>query len=215
MTEDAAYVRAYTRALLSAARFTATIPAVQRDLAAVMGALAESLDLRRWICRRVIGSPARRTADAQQRLAGLVSPMTLSLLVRMAAWNHLHLIPAVVKRFDLAVRKLEGRRTAHVICAQTPDSATLATIRTRMTAQRADISVRQTGKGGLESPPSGVQDATKLLDLEVQIDPALLAGLTIRMEDQVFDASLAGRLARLRQALANPGRAPHAADAQA
>ena len=191
MTSDASYIRAYSRALLGAARATSAIPTVQLDLAAVMGALAESVDLRRWFCRRVISSPVRRTAEAQERLAGLVSPMTLRLLVRMAAWNHLHLLPGVVKRFELAVRTLEGRRTARVVCAQTPDDATLAAIRTRM--------------GG---------DAG-LLELELLTDPALLAGLTIRTEDQVFDASLAGRLARLRQALANPGRAPSAATAHA
>jgi len=188
MNSDAAYIRAYSRALLGAARFTATIPAAQRDLAAVMTALTESADLRRWVCRRIISSPARRTVEATQRLEKLVTPMTLRLLVRMAAWNHLHLIPEVVKRFELAVRQSEGRRTARVVCAQTPDAATLTAIRTRM--------------GGT---------AGGLLDLDVQTDPALLAGLTIRMEDQVFDASLAGRLARLRQALANPGRAPSAA----
>ena len=190
MTEDAAYVRAYARALLSAARFSASIPAVQRDMAGVMGALAESAELRRWICRRVISSPKRRTDEARQRLSTLVSPMTLSLLLRMAAWNHLHLIPAVAKRFELAVRKLEGRRTARVVCAQTPDDSTLAAIRARM-------------------------GSAAQLDLDVQVDPTLLAGLTIRIEDQIFDASLAGRLTRLRQALANPGRAPNAAAAQA
>jgi F-type H+-transporting ATPase subunit delta len=192
MTSDAAYVRAYARALLGAARITSGIPAVQRDLAAVMGALAESPDLRRWICRRVISSPVRRIAEGGQRLAGLVSPMTLRLLLRMAAWNHLHLLPAVAKRFELSVRKLDGRRTAHVVCAQAPDAATLAAIRSRM------------GGAGAGS-----------LDLDVQTNPALLAGLTIRIDDQVFDASLAGRIARLRQALDNPGRAPGAATAQA
>ena len=188
MTTDTAYIRAYARALLGAARFTDTVPAVQRDLATVMAALAESADLRGWFCRRVLSSPVRRTAEATQRLEKLVTPMTLRLLVRMAAWNHLHLLPAVVKQFELAVRKLEGRRTARVVCAQAPDDATLAAIRARMGA-----------------------DAGNLLDLELQTDPTLLAGLTIRTEDQIFDASLAGRLARLRQALANPGRAPGAA----
>lgn len=191
MTDDSAYVRAYARALLGAARSSATLPAVQRDLAAVMGALAESVELRRWICKRVIGSPARRTAEAEQRLAKLVSPMTLRLLLRMSAWNHLHLLPSVVKRFDLAVRKLENRRTASVVSAQAPDPATLDAIRTRMGAHAA------------------------ALDLDVRVDPSLLAGLTIRIDDQIFDASLAGRLARLRQALANPGRAPNAATVQA
>lgn len=191
MTDDAAHVRAYARALLGAARCTASIPAVQRDLAAVLGALSDSPDLRRWFCRRVISSPPRRIAETTERLAGLVSPMTLRLLTRMAAWNHLHLVPEVAARFEQAVRRQEGRLTAHVVCAQTPDQATLTAVQTRLGAKAVT------------------------LDLEVQTDPALLAGLTVRIDDRVFDASLAGRFARLRQALANPGRAPSAVSANA
>lgn len=191
MTEETAYVRAYARALLGAAHLSAAIPAAQRDLAAVLGALRDSPDLRRWFCRRVLSSPPRRTAEARERLSGLVSPMTLALLLRMAAWNHLHLVPAVAKRFEQAVRKLEGRRTARVACAQEPDHATLEAVRARLLADGGSV------------------------DLEVQTDPALLAGLTVRIDDLVYDASLAGRLARLRQALANPGRAPTAAHANA
>ena len=191
MTDETACVRAYSRALFGAARVTAAIPAVQRDLAAVLDALAESAELQRWITRRVLSTPARRTAEARQRLGSLVSPATLRLLDRMAAWNHLHLLPAVARRFDDAVRRAEGRRTAHVVSAQTPDASTLSAIRARFTP----------GSTGL--------------DIDLRIDPGLLAGLTVRLDDRLFDASLAGRLARLRQALANPGRAPSAASAPA
>jgi F-type H+-transporting ATPase subunit delta len=183
MTDEAAYVRAYARALLNAARLAAVVPDVQRDLAALLAALADSAELRRWFCRRVLASPARRTAEARERLAGLVSPMTLRLLLRMAAWNHLHLLPAVARRFELALRRLEGRRTARAVFAQPPAEASVAALRRTLEA------------GGAA-------------ELEVATDPALLAGLTVRIEDRVFDASLAGRLARLRQALIHPGRAP-------
>ena len=54
MTDESAYVRAYARALFGAARFTASLPAVQADLAAVMEALLASVELRRWISRRVL-----------------------------------------------------------------------------------------------------------------------------------------------------------------
>lgn len=191
MTDETAYVRAYSRALFGAASAGAAIPAVQRDLEAVLGALTESLELRRWIARRVLSTPARRTAEARQRFGALVGPATLRLLDRMAAWNHLHLIPDVARRFEDAVRQAEGRRTAHVASAQPPEAATLAAIQTRFAP----------GSTGL--------------DVDVRIEPGLLAGLTVRIDDRVFDASLAGRLARLRQALANPGRAPSAASAPA
>jgi F-type H+-transporting ATPase subunit delta len=183
MTDETAYVRAYARALLSAARSAASIPAVQRDLAAVLGALAEAPDLRRWICRKVISSPARRMAEARERLQPLVTPMTLRLLLRMAAWNHLHLLPAVVRRFDDSLRRLEGRRTARIVCAQPPADATLHALRTALSSDG------------------------RAVEMDVVTNPDLLAGLTVRIEDRVFDASLAGRLNRLRLALANPGLA--------
>jgi F-type H+-transporting ATPase subunit delta len=183
MTDETAYVRAYARALHRAARMTASIPSVQCDLAEVMGALAESTDLRRWICRPVLASPVRRANEAHARFARLVTPMTLRLLLRMAAWNHLHLIPAVAKRFERTVRKEEGRRTVRMVSAQAPDPATLDIIRQRLGGETADT-----------------------LELDVQTEPALLAGMTIHWEDQIFDASLAGRIARLRQALTTPGR---------
>jgi F-type H+-transporting ATPase subunit delta len=182
MTDEAAYVRAYARALHRAARLTAAVPSVQCDLAAVMGALAESVELRRWICRPVLSSPVRRTREAHARLASLVTPMTLSLLLRMAAWNHLQLIPAMAKRFELLVRKDEGRRLVRLVSAQPPAAATIESVRRAL--------------GG---------EAPDRLELELQTDPALLAGLTLQWEDQIFDASLAGRIARLRQALTKPG----------
>jgi F-type H+-transporting ATPase subunit delta len=184
MTDEAAYVRAYARALHRAARLTVAVPSVQCDLAAVLCALTESQELRRWICRPVLATPARRTREAHERFASLVTPMTLSLLLRMAAWNHLHLFPAMAKRFDLLVRKEEGRRLVRLVTAQPPTPATLESVRRTL--------------GG---------DAPDLLELEPHTDPALLAGLTLQWEDRIFDASLAGRIARLRQALTQPGGA--------
>jgi len=189
MTDETAMVRAYTRALLGAARAAGVLPDVRRDWEKLLEALAASSDLRSWVCRQVPSAPERRVARTRELLGGLVSPGTRRLLERMAAWNHLHLIPAVAKRFEQEARRLEGRRTAHVVCAQTPREATLSELRDRLA-----------GDG-------------KPVEFEVRTDPALLAGLTVRLEDRVFDASLAGRLARLRQALANPGRAPATASA--
>jgi F-type H+-transporting ATPase subunit delta len=183
MTDESAYVRAYARALHRAARITATLPSVQCDLAGVMGALTESVELRRWICRPVIASPVRRANEAHARFAHLVTPMTLRLLLRMAAWNHLHLLPAVTKRFAHTLRKEAGCRTVRLVSAQAPAPATLAAIRQHL--------------GG---------ECAETMDVELHTDPTLLAGMTIQWEDQIFDASLAGRIARLRQSLTTPGR---------
>lgn len=183
MTDEAAYVRAYARALFGAARAADALPATTRDLAAVMGVLAESVEQRRWIARRAPASQPRRAAEVRERLGSAAGTATLRLLVQMAAWHHLHLIPAVARRFESLVRAAAGRGTAQVVFAQPATEAALAALRIRLGADEHQ------------------------LDFEVRTDPSLLAGLTVRIGDRVLDASLAGRLARLRQALINPARA--------
>ena len=42
----------------------------------------------------------------------------------------------------------------------------------------------------------------KQVDITVHIDPAILGGLVVRFGDRVIDASVAGRLQRLRQQIA-------------
>lgn len=191
MTDETAYVRAYSRALFGAARQSTSIPAVRADLETVLRMLTESEELRRWMTRRVPSTPARRSEEVRRRLGASVGPAVRCLLLQMASWNHLHLIPSVARRFENAVRLAEGRRTAHVVCAQESGEPLLTVLRSRL------------------------QPAAGTLDFEVRVDPSLLAGLTVRMEDRVLDASLSGRLARLRRALVNPSRAPSAASATA
>lgn len=183
MIDEAAYVRAYSRALFGVARVTAAFPVIERDFSAILDELVKSPELRRWIARRGLSTPVRRTQEVRQRFGALVTPATLRLLERMATWNQLHLIPSVAKRFNELVRAANGERTARVSSAQTPDAETLNQIKTRFALPNTT------------------------LDLDVRLDPQLLAGFTVRMDDHVFDLSLAGRLARLRRALTRPGRA--------
>lgn len=191
MNDDAAYVRAYARALFGAARRASAMAAVEADWRAVLGLIAQSSDLRRWMVRRVLSTPARRIAEMRQRLGAHVSPTTQRLLERMAMWDHVCLIPQVAQRYDEERRRAEGRVSARVTCAQEPRPATLDAIRSRLT-------------------PAG-----KTLDVDVRIEPRLLAGLTVRIEDCVIDASLAGRLSRMRRALAEPARLPTSPSAPA
>ena len=53
------------------------------------------------------------------------------------------------------------------------------------------------------------------IELRRQVDPALIGGLTVRVGDRLVDASVRGRLARLRHQLMAGGRQPRAAGAEA
>ena len=44
------------------------------------------------------------------------------------------------------------------------------------------------------------------VDLETRVDPALIGGLTVQVRDQLLDASIRGRLERLRDQLQAGGR---------
>jgi F-type H+-transporting ATPase subunit delta len=180
MTRESAYARAYARALFGAARAGGSVPAAAADLAALLDALCASEDLRRWFARRVPSTPARRVDELRRRVGGLVGPATLRLLADMAAWNHLHLVPAVARHFEAAMAAAEGRRTARAVFAGPPSPETVARLRDRLAAADPQITI------------------------ETASDPRLLAGLTVRIEDRVLDASLAGRLARLRRGLLRP-----------
>jgi len=57
-------------------------------------------------------------------------------------------------------------------------------------AERADVQRRL------------AQATGKQIDLTTEIDPSILGGIVIRMGDRLIDASVAGRLERLRQDLA-------------
>ena len=182
---DAVQSRAYARALFGAARATGTVDAMRTDLANVLGAIADSPELRRWIARRPPAAPPRRVADARRFFSGRASsPALRCLLEQMAVWNHLYLIPDVARRFEAAAREMEGRYGVQVLSAAPIEGPAEATLRHRLSA----------------AVPSGS------IEIDLRSDPRLLAGLTVRIEDRLIDASLAGRLARLRQSLANPGR---------
>ena len=49
------------------------------------------------------------------------------------------------------------------------------------------------------------------VELQVQIDPALIGGLTVRIGDRLIDASVRGRLERLREQFTASGGRPHGA----
>jgi F-type H+-transporting ATPase subunit delta len=189
MTSAAIYARSYARALFGAASATASVDAIRADLSNVLGVILASPEIRRWIVRRAPGSPPRRIADVRRFFSGAAGGATMRLLEQMAAWNHLHLIPDVARRFEAAARKSEGRITAHVVCADPPDAAATTAIQNR------------------------IATINKTFEVELRSDPRLLAGLTVRVGDRLIDASLAGRLARIRRLLTNPSFTPSPASA--
>lgn len=132
--------------------------------------------------QRVVDSPAvpfverRRVVEAA--LGSRVSRHVLNLVLMLAQQGRVSLLPAVTSEY---VRRLQAERgivTATVTSAVPLQDPEVAALRSRLEAM--------TG-------------AT--VDLTTAQDPELIGGLTVRVGDRLIDASVRGRLERLREQL--------------
>lgn len=108
-----------------------------------------------------------------------VRPHVLNLLRLLAVRQRLYLLPNVVAEFARLEHEARGIDEAHVTVARAVSAA-----------ERQDI-VRR-----LE------QLTGKKVEIHVQVDPAILGGIVVRIGDRLIDGSVAGRLVRLRQEMA-------------
>ncbi len=132
--------------------------------------------------RRVIENPSRPLAERQKVIARLLGKrvrMPAQNLVRLLSERRrLDLVPAIAAEYRRLVNRHNGIVTAIVTSAAPlePDETAALTERLR----------QMTG-------------AT--VELDVRIDPDLIGGLTVRVGDRLLDASVRGRLERLREQL--------------
>jgi F-type H+-transporting ATPase subunit delta len=106
-------------------------------------------------------------------------PHVLNLLRELVSRQRFHLAPQVLGEFARLERNARGVTDAYVtVSRQVTD------------AERQTISREIGARVG------------KQVEVHMSIDPALLGGIVVRVGDQVYDASVATRLQRLRQDLA-------------
>lgn len=131
---------------------------------------------------RFLDNPARplpeRTAVIDELLGSRVARGVRNLVILLAERGRIELLPAAVGEFRRLFNEQSGVVTAVVTSAAELTDDELAAVRSRVEAM--------TG-------------AT--VDLEVVVDEKLIGGLTVRIGDQLLDASVRGRLERLREQL--------------
>ena len=131
---------------------------------------------------RVVGSKqvpfAQRDALIQRALGTSVQPQVLNLIRLFVRRDKLDLLPAVAAEFKSLLNRRQGVVQA-VVTSASP-----------LTAQE-DAAVR-----AKVSRLAGAE-----VDLSARVDPALIGGLTVRIGDRLIDASVRGRLERLREDL--------------
>jgi F-type H+-transporting ATPase subunit delta len=110
---------------------------------------------------------------------GSVRPTVQNLLRMLVSQQRIYLLPGVYREFELLDRAARGVTEATVRVARP-----ISDVDQR---QIADRLAQMTGK---------------MVELHTEIDPSILGGVVVRLGDRLIDASVAGRLQRLRHRLA-------------
>lgn len=136
---------------------------------------------------RMADNPAipyeNRQAAVTSLFKGRVAPGVLNLARLLAKRGRFESLPAVAAEFTRLLNRRNGIVEA-VVASAAPLSATeLGAIRARLEAM--------TGSG---------------IDLRTEVDGSLMGGLTVKVGDQLLDASVRGRLERLRERLVADSR---------
>jgi F-type H+-transporting ATPase subunit delta len=106
-------------------------------------------------------------------------PHVVNLVRILAARDRVHLLPSIVQEFVALDREARGILEARVTVARPIDSREQEEVRRRLE-----------------------QVTGKTVEIHTDVDPSILGGIVVRMGDKLIDASVAGRLQRLRQEMA-------------
>jgi F-type H+-transporting ATPase subunit delta len=157
-------------AALDAAEARGELDSVEDELFRFSRIVAADDDLARILGDR--SAPREGKAALLDRLlTGKVSPVTERLVRNTLTSSHVHNPENEIERLSVMAARRRGRAVAHVVSA-VPLSA--------MQERRlVDTLERLYGR---------------TMGLQVQVDPTVLGGLVIRVEDEVIDGSIAHRL---------------------
>jgi len=177
----AIYAHAYARALFSTAKACGRREPVTADMRALKAQWEGAPELHRFAAQRLRGNTLSHERLIDEIWGESFGPELIQLLKVLAHRNQLTLIPLIVKHFmDLFNRDLKREQVVGTF-ALAPDDAELARIR--------QLIAKRFGEN---------------YELIVKTDPKLIAGFTLIMNDTCVDASLAGRLTRLKLLLKKP-----------
>jgi F-type H+-transporting ATPase subunit delta len=164
--------RRFAEAAFQLAERDGTVDDWQRDLATA-AALAQDERVARAVDSPAVPFAQRRRA-VEQLLAGS-SRGAINLALLLAQNGRFSILPSVAAEYDALVRKSRG-----IVAATVTTPAPLPA------GELAPVTARVERLAGAK------------VELTTATDPQLIGGLTIRIGDRLIDASVQGRLARLR-----------------
>jgi len=165
--------RRYAEAAFELAVRGDKVDAWQRDLA-LAAALAGDEGVVRIVDNPAVPFGERRKV-VEQLLGKHVSPQALNLALLLAKRGRFGVLPSVSSEYDAKVRQTRGIVAATVTTPEPLSARELAAVQVRVE-----------------------QLAGAKVELATGVDPGLIGGLTIKIGDRLIDASVRGRLERLR-----------------
>jgi F-type H+-transporting ATPase subunit delta len=172
----AAAQQIYARALFQAAEAEGRVDAVDRDLGGFAQALGESPELEAFLSNPQVDSSAK--ADVLGQLADGADDLVRNALRLLAEKRRADQIPQVYEEFRALVDRARGRIVVELTTAHD------------LTDEEARAMVER-----IERASGRTVDATR------SVDPSLIGGMILQAGSLRVDASVRGRLERLRREL--------------
>ena len=168
----------YALALFELARDGKKLESVGASLAAVRQALAESEDFRALATSPLVGRDDAVKAVTAAAGAMRLDPLTTSFLGVLAQNRRLSRLDGVIRAFNLLAARHRGEITAEVTSARPLDDDQVDAIKHNLrTRMGRDIAV------------------------DLQVDPAILGGLVVKIGSQMIDGSIRTKLNNLALAM--------------
>ena len=181
MARPTTAARRYAEAAFSLAKEEGALDRWAADLATAADVIATPE------AARVVGNPAIPLQSRRDVIGALletrVSPHVVKLVLLLAERGRVDILPAVSSEYRRLLNRERGVVEARVTSAIPLEASEVEALRERI---------------------AGTAGGT--VDLTTAVDPALIGGLTVRVGDTLIDASVRGRLERLRERLTEGAR---------
>jgi F-type H+-transporting ATPase subunit delta len=172
----------YATALFELARDQKSVDAVKADLDRFKAMLADSPDLTRLVRSPVFTADAQGKALVAVLAKAGIGGISANFLLLLTANRRLFAIYDVIRAFGTLVAKFKGEATADVTVAEPLNDKNLDALKSALKSV--------TGK-----------DVT----LNVNVDPAIIGGLVVKLGSRMVDSSLRTKLNSIKHAMKEAG----------
>lgn len=171
----------YAQALFEIAQEHEMVERIDSDLTLITQTMAESFDLRRLALHPLVSIQDKKSA-AREIFGPHLHPTSLNFLQLLFDRNRGSCVALIQARFHHLASQLAKRITVHMVTAVQASPDTLERMRERLE-----------------------REWERKIKIEASTDPDLVGGVLMRVEDQVYDGSIRGRLIAMRRQLAQGG----------